>query len=453
MRQRSTQPPNLAGRRFSTIRRCGSLLPLIASLFIVQAVLTIALPRSARAQEVPELQITSTHYIVIDAETGEVFAQRGAHESVPIASLTKIFTTIEALESASPETEITTTDDDLVTLDATQMGFGPGETFSLQDLIYGMLLPSGNDAAQAIARALGAEPGDTADEAVDRFLARTNGRVRDMGLSETTLVNPDGWGVPGHASSAHDVAVFTMYALQYPRFIDAISTSRHETASGGYVLTNTNKLLDQYEGLIGGKTGYDDDAGYCLVEIAERDGSTMISVTLDGVAPDDWYDDNRVLLNYAFEQKAARAESGAGITGERLNYLDPDAAVIVRSATVGASLGAPAIPSGLDNTVTADARDPVPRAPGGTLFATENHAARQLQTSLLVVLIVIAGGTLTSYRRARPSLSGVRSQQVSLTPPATTQRQRPAPSSTASDSEENVGEQQDLQEEIPASSR
>jgi len=375
-----------------------------------------SIPVAALTQEVPELQITSTHYIVIDADTGEVFAQRRAHESVPIASLTKIFTTIEALESASVDTEITTTEADLVGLDATYMGFGPGETFSMQDLIYGMLLPSGNDAAQAIARALGAEPGDSEQQAVDRFLARINSRVRDMGLSETTLVNPDGWGVPGHVSSAHDLAAFTMYALQYPRFVEAISTSRYETANGGYILTNTNKMLDQYEGLIGGKTGYDDDAGYCLVEVAERDGSTMISVTLDGVAPDDWYDDNRVLLDYAFAQKAARTQRGAAISGERLSYLDPDAAVIVRSAAPGASLGAPATLSGTDDTPIGDQSQVQVTAPGGRLIASEVQSARQLWTSVLIALVVILGGSVATYRRASAAFTRPPTRGRSISP-------------------------------------
>ncbi|MDQ3779302.1 MAG: D-alanyl-D-alanine carboxypeptidase [Chloroflexota bacterium] len=394
------------------------LLPILLAMVVA------TIPVAAPAQEVPELQITSTHYIVIDADTGEVFAQRRAHESVPIASLTKIFTTIEALESASVDTEITTTEADLVGLDATYMGFGPGETFSVKDLIYGMLLPSGNDAAQALARSLGAEPGDSEQQAVDRFLARINQRVRDMGLTETTLVNPDGWGVPGHVSSAHDLATFTMYALHYPRFVEAISTSRYETASGGYVLTNTNKMLEQYEGLIGGKTGYDDDAGYCLVEVAERDGSTMISVTLDGVAPDDWYDDNRVLLDYAFAEKVARTERGAEISGERLSYLDPDAAVIVRSAAAGASLGAPVTLSGTDDAGIAGQSQVQVTAPGGRLIASDDQSARRLWTALTIALVVILGGSVASYRRAsvgfaRPPTGGrsIAPAPVADTPP------------------------------------
>ncbi|MDQ3654304.1 MAG: serine hydrolase, partial [Chloroflexota bacterium] len=293
----------------------------------------------AAAQEVPELKINSKRYIVIDADTGEVFAQRGAHEQAAMASLTKIFTAIEAIEFGSSNLRITTTADDLVGADNSRMGFTAGETFTLDDLLYGLMLPSGNDAANAIARSLGAKPGDSADQAAQRFVDRMNTRLQNMGLTDTNLVNPSGWGVPNHYSSAHDLAVFTMYALQYPRFVKLISTLEHDTTTGGYYLRNNNRLMTKYPSLLGGKTGFDYDAGWCLIEVARKNGNTMISVTLDGIHPDDWYDDNRVLLEYAFEQKEARVAANAPIAGDVLRFRDPDAATIAQVATSGGSLG------------------------------------------------------------------------------------------------------------------
>src|SRR5207249_4417699 len=138
----------------------------------------------ARAQEVPELQITSKRYIVIDADTGEVFAQRNAHEEVAMASLTKVFTTIEALERGQLDEVITTHDSDVFDpASSTVMGFGAGESFTLRDLLYGMMLPSGNDAAHAIARALGYQNGDNDSQAVNRFVDEMNERIQDMGLT------------------------------------------------------------------------------------------------------------------------------------------------------------------------------------------------------------------------------------------------------------------------------
>ncbi len=290
---------------------------------------------SVDAQEVPELKVNSKRYIVIDAETGQVFAQKGSRDQVAIASLTKIFTAILAIESAPLNTDITTDSSDVFDSSSTTMGFGAGETFTLEELLYGMMLPSGNDAAHAIARSLGQQPGDSPEQAVSRYMDTLNQRIVDMGLRDTHLVNPHGWGVPGHVSSAWDLAAFMMFALKYPTFVDTIGAVNFNT-SNGYWLSNTNKLLRSYDGLIGGKTGYDDDAGWCLVEVAERDGSTMISVTLDGIAPDDWYDDNRVLLDYAFTQKAASDPNNPAVRGERVAYLDPDAAVIARNSDPGA---------------------------------------------------------------------------------------------------------------------
>jgi D-alanyl-D-alanine carboxypeptidase len=224
---------------------------------VLLAVMALGTPL-ARAQEVPELRITSTNYIAIDAETGEIYAQRGAHERRAPASLTKVFTAIETIESVPPEMPVITSESDMVSEFASQVGFAPGEQFSVEELLYGMMLPSGNDAARALARTAGAEEGDTDEEALDRFLARINQRIQNMGLTDTHLVNPDGWGVPDHYSSAYDLAAFTMYALRYPRFVKAFSTGTYETADGAYEFRNNNRMLRTYEGIVGGKTGYDD---------------------------------------------------------------------------------------------------------------------------------------------------------------------------------------------------
>src|SRR5215204_2580133 len=141
------------------------------SVVSITAVLIIAvalLPPAVTAQDVPELQITSTNYIAIDAETGEIFAQRGAHERRAPASLTKVFTAIETIESLPPDAPVITSESDLVSEFASQVGFSPGEQFTVEELLYGMMLPSGNDAARALARTAGAEEGDTDEEAVNR---------------------------------------------------------------------------------------------------------------------------------------------------------------------------------------------------------------------------------------------------------------------------------------------
>lgn len=317
------------------------ILQRVSTLIVVTALLAMVAHHVAPvslAQEVPELQITSTNYILVDVDTGEIYAQRGAKERRAPASLTKIFTAIETIEEAPDSVTITTSESDLVSEWASQVGFSPGETFTVEELLYGMMLPSGNDAARALARGLGAEEGDSDEQALNRFLDRLNQRFLDMGLTDTNLVNPDGWGVPGHYSSAYDLAAFTMYALHYPRFVRTFSTGTYEMGDGRYTFKNNNRMLQSYDGIVGGKTGYDDDAGWCLVNVAERDGNRFIAVTMNGVAPDDWYDDNRVLLNYGFEQKALRTSSDPAPGAEFVRYRDPDAAQILTMATSSVSI-------------------------------------------------------------------------------------------------------------------
>lgn len=314
-------------------RRCAVLFSVLVSCLIG------LLPLLASAQEVPELQVNSARYIVIDADTGEVYAQRGANDEVAIASLTKVFTAVQALNMAPLDTPITTTSSDLQPANATVMGFGPGETYTLEDMLYGMMLPSGNDAAWAIARSLGYQDGDTDEEAAQRFIDLMNQRILDMGLENTHLMNPDGWGVPGHYSSASDVAAFMQYALEYPFLSQVMGTTSYTMSNGWLTVSNTNRLLNDYSALVGGKTGYDNDSGWCLVNAAASGDSRMIAVTLDGIAPGDWYDDNRRLLDYGFNRKAEIAASGQPFNGDVVSYVDPDAVQLASIGEAEASIG------------------------------------------------------------------------------------------------------------------
>lgn len=355
----------------------------------------------ASAQEAAELQITSKRYIVIDADTGNVYAQRGASDRVPIASLTKVFTAVQAMEMAPLDTEITTKDSDLRAPEGnyfgtsgTLMGFGVDETYTLEDMLYGMLLPSGNDAANAIARSLGARAGDSDEEAIAHFMDLLNQRLDDMGLANTQLVNPHGWGVDGHYSSAADVAAFNRFVRQYPKLMEIMGAGSYTTSNGFLTVTNTNRSLSQYPSVEAGKTGYDLDAGWCLVNIARRDDVDMIAVTLDGVAPGDWYDDNATLLDYGFERRQALVASGEQFAGDVATFVDPSTASITRSvsSTSGFVAEQPAavapVPARQPATVV---EEPQESSSGGV--------PRIAQGSLLLAGIAAFG--LLSYRSVR----------------------------------------------------
>ncbi len=353
-------------------------------LFII--LLSLAPILSVSAQEVPELKINSKRFIVMDAASGQVYAQKGAHDEVPIASLTKIFTAVQALEMAPPDTLITTDESDLFGPSATVMGFGPNETYTLEDLIYGMMLPSGNDAAHAIARSLGGyKEGEDPEQAVDRFMGLLNQRILDMGLQNTHLITPSGWGVPGHHSSAWDVAAMMQHAIEYPVIEQAISARTYTTSNGAITLRNVNKLMNSYESLLGGKTGYDEDAGWCLVEVAESGGRRMIAVTLDGIAPDDWYDDNRVLLEYGFDQPVAAASQWGG---DVVTWSNPAIAEIERSAKADTAISGGPIP----DPAVADSVERVPVAAG-------RIAAGSVPAAVLAMLAILGARGAFAFQR------------------------------------------------------
>lgn len=373
-------------------------VPLTLALLVA---LALTVQSVAIAQEAAELQVNSSRYIVIDADTGKVYAQRGAQDQVAIASLTKVFTAVQALTMAPLNTPIVTDQSDMMSVEATTMGFGVGETYTLEDMLYGMMLPSGNDAAHAIARTLGYREGDTPKQSVARFMGLVNQRVENMGLTDTHLINPDGWGVPGHYSSAWDVAAFMQYAIQYPFLIEVMSTTSYTTSNGLITVSNGNRMMNSYGPLVGGKTGYDDDAGWCLVNLASSNGTRIIAVTLDGVAPDDWYDDNRVLLDYGFRQKSEIAASGAAFNGDTVAWRDPDAAQLASVGEIQTSL------QGVPGTLTQTAYDPPERSDDQIVGGTSGTSSSP--SSAGPWLAVTAAIALVGVRAAlhwRDSVSG-----------------------------------------------
>jgi serine-type D-Ala-D-Ala carboxypeptidase (penicillin-binding protein 5/6) len=249
----------------------------------------VAVPVQVRAEAPDEPAIVAESAIVVDASTGEVLYDHAADDVRPMASLTKLFTAFVAMEIAPLDLPMTVDEVDLV--GEASMGLEAGDTLTLLTLLHGTLLPSGNDAASVIARNAGGG-------SQQRFLEHANNRINEMGLTSTHLANPHGLDADGHHSTARDIATLTMHMLATnSRFAAIISTPSF--SGDGYTVYNTNRLLNAYEGLIGGKTGVTDAAGYCLMQIAERDGHVVITVLL-GSTSGSWYADAERLLDYGF---------------------------------------------------------------------------------------------------------------------------------------------------------
>lgn len=244
-----------------------------------------------------EPEITAAAAILLDATTGAVLYAKNADEPRAPASLTKLATALTAVDLAPLDTVLGVSSADLV--GEASMGLRPGDELTLETALYGLLLASGNDAAMVIARNLSALPGDTPEAAVARFVRQMNLVVQRLGLEHTTFRNPHGLDEPGHVTTARDLALLTRAVLQRPELRRILATQSY--SDGTFSVQTTNRLLGNYPGLIGGKTGITDAAGYSLIEAAERDGQTVIAVVL-GSTHEAWYDDAVKLLDYGFER-------------------------------------------------------------------------------------------------------------------------------------------------------
>ena len=246
-------------------------------------------------------EVSAQSAVVLTADTGTVLFEKDGHTPRPVASTTKIMTALLALEAAQergdPLVDIT---QEMVAVEGSSMGLQAGDSISLTGLAAGMLLASGNDAANAAALYL--------DGSLESFATRMNQRAAALGMEDTHFVTPSGLDGEdaqglGHLSTAYDMALLARAALEDQAFRQLCSSPSLAVEFAEPVkrvtYTNHNKLLAQYQGCVGVKTGFTKEAGRCLVSAAERDGALLIAVTLN--APNDW-EDHTALLDYGFSQ-------------------------------------------------------------------------------------------------------------------------------------------------------
>ncbi len=241
--------------------------------------------------------VSAKSYIVMDAVTHTVIIDGGCHQVLPMASTTKIMSALLCLESGDLDSEFVV-DSDAIKVEGSSMGLMEGDIVSKRDLCYGMLLPSGNDAAGAAAVKIAGS--------YSAFADMMNSRASEIGMENTHFVTPSGLHDDNHYSTAYDMALLTAEALQNEDFSEICSQKAQKLSFGNPPydrwLYNSNKLLDMYEGVIGVKTGFTDEAGRCLVSACQREGTTLICITLND--KDDWNDHMR-LYDRAFSETEA----------------------------------------------------------------------------------------------------------------------------------------------------
>lgn len=232
--------------------------------------------------------------VVIDAFTGEIIYSKNCDEKLSMASTTKIMTALLLCEYGNLDREIKVTKE-MVTVEGSSMGLLPDDTVTLRGLLYGMMLPSGNDAANSTAFVVGGS--------IEKFVELMNKKADMLGLKNTHFVTPSGLDADGHYTTAYELALLAAYALNNADFKAAAQSNSAVLYYGNEpyrrTLTNHNKLLKSYDGLIGVKTGFTKKSGRCLVTAAERDGKRIVAVTLND--PNDW-EDHKNLLDYGFSQ-------------------------------------------------------------------------------------------------------------------------------------------------------
>lgn len=269
------------------------------------ALLAVALLIPVKAEAV-----SARRAYVLDTVSGRELFARNADERSLIASTTKIMTALIVCEQCNVLDRMRIPKE-AVGIEGSSMYLKEGEVLTLQELLYGLMLSSGNDAAVALAIYCGGT--------VEGFAELMNDKARILGLSGTHFENPNGLDSPGHYSTARDLAVLAAYAMKNPVFYKTVSAKNVKV--GERYLTNHNKLLWRLEGADGVKTGFTKAAGRILVSSATRQGRRIIGVTID--APDDW-NDHCQLLNEGFTRYQDRLIAEAGQCVGTLEVLGGD---------------------------------------------------------------------------------------------------------------------------------
>lgn len=280
-------------------------------LFIYILVFILILPVSTvyGAESVPQTdapEIYSEAAIVMDATTGQILYEKNAYTTMYPASITKILTTLVALENSNPDDVITMTEDAVygIDWDSSHIGLKVGEQITVRDALYATMLASANEAAWAVAEYAGGD--------LQTFCDMMNKRAKEIGCIGTNFVNANGLHNDGHYTCAYDMALITKEALKNPQFVEIASTKYREleptsyTPETRYLIQGNQMLLEDseyyYPGVYGGKTGYTSMAQGTLVTWCEKNGVKLICVTMKASLSAYKYMDTKALFDYCYDK-------------------------------------------------------------------------------------------------------------------------------------------------------
>ncbi len=228
-----------------------------------------------RQTDLQPTDLQAKYALLMDASNRRVLFEKNGYEKVPMASTTKIMTLLVVLENANLQ-DVVTVSDYAASMPDVQLNMKANEQYILLDLLYSLMLESHNDTAVAIAEHVGGS--------VEGFASLMNEKAKEIGAYDTNFVTPNGLDAQGHYTTAYDLALISSYAIQNEQFLEIIQTPSHtfheQTAGRTFTVNNKDRFLTTYEGAIGIKTGFTNDAGYCFVGAARRDGKTFVSAVL-----------------------------------------------------------------------------------------------------------------------------------------------------------------------------
>ncbi len=263
----------------------------LLSIFI--AVCLILNTSAAFAKEATKPDISAKAYALIELNTGRLLLSKNEDMKLPMASTTKIMTCILAIEKLPLDTKIKISKNAEGT-EGSSMYLRCGEVLTLEELLYGLMVVSGNDAAVAVAEAVGGN--------VEDFICMMNEKASELGLTNTHFVTPNGLHDDEHYTSAKDLCALSCYAMKNETFAKIVSTKSKiieaDEDNSVHYLNSKNKILKEYDGGCGIKTGYTKKAGRCLSASAKKDEMTLVAVVLS--APD-MFEDAKKLLDYGFD--------------------------------------------------------------------------------------------------------------------------------------------------------
>jgi len=263
-------------------------------------VLTLVVVSPVQADQV---EVEAEAYVLMDADSGKVLLAKNEHKRLPPASMTKLMTMILAAQDLE-EGKVSVKDKVVASEEAWKMGgsqiyLEPGEEMTFEDMMIAIAVGSANDASVAVAEHL--------EGTHQNFVERMNRQAKMLGLKNTHFVNAYGLPAENHYSSAYDMAVMARYALQYPKILEYTSIKEYNLRQGEFKLYNTNKLLWWYEGADGFKTGWTNEAKYCLTATAKRDGLRLIGVVMASPQQHGNHRDMMKLFNYGFAKYAYKS--------------------------------------------------------------------------------------------------------------------------------------------------